>query len=89
MLCNYFTSFKFGGRGKKTAKKRGRHSDDHADMIKSIKEAQPLSFYPPGLTPQYSIVHSSLRCCIGLEVLNRPVLLPAMNWFVGPAVASG
>ena len=84
-ICNHLKSFTSGGREKKTAKKRGRPSDsDRATTIMSVKEVQPSSFYPPGLPPQYSGVHSSLKCCVCLEVLNRPVLLPCNELVCGP-----
>lgn len=84
-ICTYFMSCTSGGREKKTSKKRGRPSDvERGNMIESIKEAQPPSFYPPGLVPQYSGVHNSLKCPVCLEVLNRPILLPCNELVCGP-----
>ena len=84
-ICDHFKSFTSGGREKKGTKKRGRPSDpDQASTVKCVKDVQPASFYPPGLPPQYSDVHSSLICCVCLEVLNRPILLPCNELVCGP-----
>ena len=84
-ICNHLKSFTCGGREKKMAKKRGRPSDSNrATTIMSVKEVKPSSFYPPGLPPQYSGVHSSLKCCVCLEVLNHPVLLHCNELVCGP-----
>ena len=34
--------------------------------------------------PQYNDTHSSLICCVCLQVLNRPVLLPCNELLCGP-----
>ena len=84
-ICDHCKSYTSGGREKKATKKRGRPSDpDRITTVKSVKEVQPASFYPPFLPPQYSDVHSSLICCVSLEVLNRPVLLPCNELVCGP-----
>ena len=84
-ICAHFKSSVAGGRAKRGTKKRGRPSDaDRAATVRSVKEVQPPSFYLPGLPPQYCDAPRSLLCCVCMEVLNRPILLPCNELVCGP-----
>ena len=83
-VCEHFKTLALGGRGKKSAKKRGRPRQH--DFIAAVKDIQPHSFYPPGLPPPYHTMHTGLVCCVCMEVLNRPVLLPCNELVCGPCL---
>ena len=73
-----------GGRRQKCTKNRGRPCNAKQGLIAAIIRVQPPSLHPPGSTPEYTGVHESLVCCICLEVLNQPILLPCNELVCGP-----
>ena len=74
-----------GGKGEKSTKKQGWHRNPSSDIINIIPKMQPPSLHPPGLTPWYNEGHSlNLKCCLCLEVLNQPILVPCNQLVCGP-----
>ena len=56
-------------------------------IVLFVKEVQPASFFPPGLSPQYTSAPSSLMCSVCLDVLNRPVLVCGLSYTQWVAVS--